>query len=67
MAQKERKKDLEKYFLAHIQTPVNFFDLVSLCPGDLKWTIDTTPLFLYPELRRPIADAVSRGDCTPLG
>jgi hypothetical protein len=40
MAQKERKKALGKYMLAHIQIPVNFFDLVSLFPGDLKWITD---------------------------
>ena len=40
MAQKERKKDLEKYFLAHIQILVKCFDLISLCPAHLIWIID---------------------------
>ena len=40
MAQKERKKDLEKYILTHIQIFVNFFDLISLYPAHLIWIID---------------------------
>jgi hypothetical protein len=40
VAQKERKKAPKKYFLAHIQTLVKCFDLVSLpaCPGEaIRW------------------------------
>jgi hypothetical protein len=38
MALKERKTHQNKYFLAHIQTPVKHFDLVSQYPGDVTWT-----------------------------
>ena len=42
MAQKERKKDLEIFFLAHIQILVKCFDLISLSlyPAHLIWIID---------------------------
>ena len=45
MAQKERKKDLEKYILTHIQILVNFFDLISLYPAHLIWIIDIKTSF----------------------
>ena len=37
-----------------MQIPVKYFDLISLCPGGLKWHNDMTPSFFVSELRRPI-------------